>query len=341
MAKTNYFIGTIVIVSIFLSCSKQVSYNVQGDPAVKFYTNNESHGNAPQNSISFNVINIPEATGNGLLNLSSDLPDSIKFPVFATRPVIQDVIVGADLNNDLIAEYNASHNTNYVPFPSGILDTDDLAAKISAGTTTSDDPISITTDLSVLNELTETSYMAPIELTTVSNPAIGEITSSTGQVTYITADVEQRLIKYLAVPADALGSLITSRSSWTATFNPAPSTTGDIFDGSTSTYTRWNVSPGQVDVNMQATQNVTGIRLYTSNSTSRTPTQVEVYLSNDGINYDFIGDPERADLIYTSSRTYILFYKAIPAQYIRLILYYSASSSSLNRRLAEFDVYAN
>jgi hypothetical protein len=341
MAKTNYFIRIFVIVSIFLSCSKQVSYNVQGDPAVKFYTNNENHGNAPQNSISFNVVNIPEVTGNGLLNLSADLPDSINFPVFATRPVMQHVIVGAELNNDLVAEYNATHNTNYIPFPAGILDTDDLAAQISAGATTSEDPITITTDLSLLNELTETSYMAPIELTTVSNPAVGEITNSVGQVTYITTDVEQRIIKYLAVPADALGSLITSRSSWTSTFTPAPSTTGDIFDGSTSTYTRWDESPGQVDVNMQTTQDVTGIRLYTTNSTSRLPTQIDVYLSNVGINYDLIGSPERTDLTYTSSRTYILFYKAIPAQYIRLVLYYSTSSNSQNRRLAEFDVYAN
>ena len=341
MAKTNYFIRAFVIVSIFLSCSKKASYNVQGDPALKFYTNNESFGNQPQNSISFNLINIPESTGNGLLNLSSDLPDSIKFPVFATRPVMQSVFVEAELNNDLIAAYNAAHNTDYIPFPAGLLDTDNLIAQFSEGGTKSEDPITVIADLTMLNDLTETKYMAPIELTSVSNPSVGEITNSIGQVTYITADVEQRIIKYLAPPADALGSLIADRSAWTATFSPAPSTTGDIFDGSTSTYTRWDESPGQVDVNMQTTQDVTGIRLYTFNSTTRTPTQVEVYLSNDGINYDFIGDPERSDLIYTSSRTYILFYKAVPAQYIRLILHYANSTSTQNRRLAEFEVYAN
>jgi len=120
-----------------------------------------------------------------------------------------------------------------------------------------------------------------------------------------------------------------------------PSTTGNIIDGSTSTYSRWTEAQGQVDINMQATQNVTGVRLYTSNSSTYIPTQFDVYLSTDGVNFDLIGSPLKANLAYTSSYNYILFYKAIPAKFIRVKLSYSTSTSTSNRRIAEFDVYAN
>ena len=83
------------------------------------------------------------------------------------------------------------------------------------------------------------------------------------------------------------------------------------------------------------------MRLYTSNSSTYIPTKVDVYLSNDGINYDLIGSPLKANLTYASSYNYILFYKAFPAKYIRLRLYYSTSTSTNNLRLTEFDVYAN
>lgn len=342
MQKAKYFFGYLMITSVFLSCKKNSSYDIVGEPEVKFFMNNTGFGNTPDNSIGYDVINIPDAAGSGLQNLFSTFPDIIKLPVFATKPVSDNVTIAAELNNSLIDEYNAAHNTNYVAFPDNVLDADDLIARIAAGSTTSDDSIAISTDLSALNTLTEESYMAPIELTSVSNPSLGEITSSTtGQVAYIIADVEQRIIEYNADPADAMGSLINPRSSWDVTFTPAPSITGDILDGSTSTYTRWNESPGQVDVNMQTTDDVTGIRLYTTNSSSRRPTQVEVYLSEDGINYDHVGSPEQDDLTFSSGNNYILFYKAVPAKYIRLKLHYSSSGNSQNRRLAEFDVYAN
>lgn len=345
MLRTKYFIAGIVIASVFLSCSKSASYDIKGDSEIKFFTNNTNYGNAPVNSISYTVVNIPNTAGSGLVNLSTTIPAAIKFPVNATRPVSQNVVIGAELDNSLIAAYNASHNTNYAEFPAGVFNTAGLVVHITKGASISADSITIVSDLAVLNTLTGTAYMAPIKLKTVSNSGAGSITgNSITDITYIVANVEQRKIKYLAVAADALGLLVTPRTPWSVTFNPAPSTVGNILDGSTATYSRWTtpVSPyGQVDVNMQAVKNVTGIRLYTSNSSTSTPAQVNVYLSSDGINYNLIGAPLRANLTFATSYNYILFYQAIPAQYIRLQLYYSTSTSTNNGRLAEFDVYAN
>lgn len=92
---------------------------------------------------------------------------------------------------------------------------------------------------------------------------------------------------------------------------------------------------------MQEVKNVTAIRLYTSNSSTQIPTQIEVSVSTDGINYTLVGAPLRANLTYASSYNYIVFYKPIPAKYIRLNLFYGTSTNTQNLRVTEFDVYAN
>jgi hypothetical protein len=334
----------MIFASAILSCGKKDSYDIKGDTKVKFFTNLESLGNAPKNSISYAVVNYPDAVGSGILNLSTTIPDAIKFPVLATRAVSENVEIGLELDNSLIAEYNTANNTNYKPFPSGFLNMVDLSVQIPAGASASTDSVTLTANLANITSLTEKAYLAPIKLKTVSNTAVGEITSnSTSQVTYIVVNVELRKIRYNATAATAVGTLISPRTSWAVTFTPAPATVsggGSIIDGSNSSYSRFGTSPVQVDVNMQNTHNVTGIRLYTSNNQTHTPTQVEVYLSNDGINYELTGAPLRANLTYASSYHYILFYKAIPAKYVRLRLLYTTSTNSQNTRITELDVYA-
>ncbi|MET0393264.1 MAG: DUF1735 domain-containing protein [Chitinophagaceae bacterium] len=346
MLKAKYFTGCLLAATVFFSCKKdEIHYDVTGDTGTSFYTNNESPGNAPLNSLNYDVLNYPDVASSGLLTLSSNVPAAIKFPVFSTKPVNENVEISAEVDNSLIAAYNEANNTSYTAFPAGVLTASNLTAHIAKGTARSADSITITSNPALLNTLSAKKYMLPIKLTTVSNPAAGALTTtSASKVAYIIVNTDLRRIKYLALAAEAQGALVTPRTSWAVTYNPAPvlTGTGSIFDASTATYVRWaNVSPNQVDVNMQASKNVTGIRLYTSNSATYTPTQVDVWLSNDGVNYELIGSPLKANLTYASSYNYILFYKAIPAQYIRLKLYYSTSTNTQNFRLTEFDVYAN
>lgn len=345
MPIRNYISCCMITLLTLVACKKKDSYDITGDPEVKFFTNHESPGDAPPNSIGYEVVNVPNTAGAGWVNLSTTLPAAVKFPVMASAPVSQEVTIRAELDNSLIDKYNADHNTNYLPFPDGFFNTGSLSARIAPGATRSTDSISMAANLSVLGQLTGKMYMAPIKLSSVSNPATGNITSNTTtQVTYVVAKVEQRQIKYNAPSSGALGSLVADRSAWTATLTPDPISTsggGSILDGSTSSYSRWGESPGQVDINMQSAQAVSGIRIFTYTSSSRTPTQVEVYLSDDGINYNLIGAPMKDDMEFESNYQYILFYKAITAKYIRLKLYYSTSTSSQNRRIAELDVYTN
>jgi hypothetical protein len=217
MSIPKYFTGCILTAVMFLSCDKNKSFDIKGDPELKFFTNNESTGNLPVNSIGFNVVNYPDPAGNGLLTLSTTIPSAIKIPVFANKPVTDEVTVNAELDNSLVAKYNADHNTSYVAFPDGVLNTTGLSAKFLKGATTANDSITIPANAAVLNTLTASAYMAPIKLTTVSKP-VGSITNTTTtQVAYVVLNTELRRIKYLAVAADALGALITPRPSWAVT----------------------------------------------------------------------------------------------------------------------------
>ncbi|MBS1566587.1 MAG: DUF1735 domain-containing protein [Bacteroidetes bacterium] len=342
MFNVKYLLALPAAAMVLFSCRKSDDANIQGDPEVKFFIRNTGAGNLPDNSISYTAVNYPDAAGSGLINLSNTLPSSIKFPVYATQAVTGDVTVEAVLDNSLIAAYNTAHNTSYAALPSGLLNTGGLLAHIAKGASTSSDSITINTNVTGINTLTQTAYMAPIKLTTVSNPSVGKVTAnSTIQVTYIIVSVEQRRIKYLGTTTDIAGALVSNRTAWAVSFVNAPTTTGSVTDGSTTTYSRWTASPQQVDVNLQATTNLTALRLYTSNSSTYIPTQVDVLVSNDGLTYDYVGSPLKANLTYASSYNYIVFYKAIPAKYVRLKLYYSTSTNTQNFRLTEFDVYAN
>ncbi|MDI3318133.1 discoidin domain-containing protein [Pinibacter soli] len=341
MLNRKYFAACIMSGLVMASCTKETNYDVKGDTETKFFTNITSPGNAPQNSLNYSLVNIPNTAGSGLVNLSSTLPANIQFPVLATKATTADATISAVLDTSLISAYNAAHNTNYLPFPAGILKTDGLLAHIAKGNTMSTDSITIPTDPANLGAMTGVAYMAPIKLTTLSNNSAGKITdNTTTQITYVVANVEQRRIKYLATTSDVIGALITPRTSWVASFSPALTTTGSVTDASLTTYSRWSASPGQIDVDMQASKNVTGIRLYTANSATYVPSQIGVYLSNDGINYDYIGAPLKANLTYASSYNYILFYQAIQARYVRLKLSYPTSTNTQNYRVVEFDVYA-
>ncbi|MCG2613336.1 DUF1735 domain-containing protein [Terrimonas sp. NA20] len=338
MSTLKYFIGCVAVAS-FLSCNKDESFDVKGDPDTVFFTNSESLGNMPVNSASYTVVNIPD--GAGWANLSSTLPASIKLPVFATKPVSQDVTISAQLDNTLVASYNAANNTAYKELPAGILNTQSLTARIAQGATTSVDSLSIAVDPANLKTLTEKAYMAPIKLTTVSNGSVGKITSNTAiQAVYVVLNTELRQIRFLATAADVTGSL-QSRTGWSVGFTPAPATNGSVTDGLTTTFTRWGTTPGQVDIDMLSSRAVTGLRLYTTTTAAQLPTQVEVYTSVDGINYDLIGSPLRANLTFATPYNYVLFYRAIQARYIRLRISYSTSTNTQNTRLTELDVYAN
>lgn len=344
MFKLKYITGCLLMTAVF-SCKKDDTADIKGNSGTIIFTNNANLGNMPGNSVSYPVVNIPDVNADGWVNLSSGVPAAIKIPVYASKPVSRDVTVAAELDNSLVAGYNATHNTSYVELPAGILNTQLLTARIPAGGTTSADSLSIAVNPADLNKLTSPAYMAPIKLTTVSDESAGSITADTSiRVVYVVLNVELRQIHYLATTANIVGT-VQAKTGWTVSFTPAPAptTAGSVLDGSTTTYSRWvtPTSPVQVDLDMQASKNVTGFRVYSSTSSSGIPSQFDVSVSDNGIDYKVIGTAVKANVTYGSGYSYVLFYKPIAARYVRLMVSYSTSTSSQNGRIAELDVYAN
>jgi hypothetical protein len=334
MLKLKYMIGCMAMTMVF-SCKKDDAADIKGSSDTIFFTNNANLGNLPGNSVSYPLVNIPDAASSGWLNLSSGAPSTIKIPVYASKPVTREVTITGTVDNSLVATYNAAKNTSYVALPAT------LTARIQEGKTTATDSISIGVNAADLKTLTEPAYMAAIKLSSVSDEGAGKITTDTAlNVVYVVLNVELRQIRYLATTADIPGT-VQSKTSWAVSFNPAPTTVASIIDGSTTTFARWGTSPVQVDLDMQSSKNMTGFRVYTTTSSTVTPTQIDVAVSDDGINYKAIGSPLRANLTYASGYTYVGFYKPIGARYLRLKAYYSTSTSTQNFRIAELDVYAN
>src|SRR4051812_7606242 len=108
MLVSKRFIAIFALSAALASCKKTTPYDITGDATVKFFTNITAPGNAPQNSLNYNAVNVPiAAPGFGLANLSHNIPSVIKFPVFASSPVSQDVTIQAVLDTSMVIKYNA------------------------------------------------------------------------------------------------------------------------------------------------------------------------------------------------------------------------------------------
>jgi hypothetical protein len=339
MLRYKYGVTGLALCLLMLSCSKKDNYDIKGNPDIKIFTNNLAAGNDPINSIRFGVVNRPD--GGNIINLETTMPSEIKIAVYATRAVSQDITIEAELAGELIADYNATHGTSFQAFPTGMLNADNLTARINSGMSYSSDSLNVAVNLGMLSSLTGTAYMAPIRLRSVSNPNAGSLSSKAESVvTYIIAYPEMRYIRFNAEETDLVGNQMADRAAWDFSYSPTPAfSNGTFWDGNNNSYIRWSSSPIEVNVNMQAETPFTGLRLRTGTNSNWTPTQVDLYISNDGINYQSLGTAARGDLVYTGGYTYVVLYNSMPAKYLRLMLSYSTSTSSNNRRLSELDVY--
>src|SRR4051812_43604377 len=102
MFKSKYFIGCLLMAAVF-SCKKEEDMaDKKGSADTMIFTNNTNPGNMPANSVSFPVLNIPDANSDGWVTLSNGVPSTIKIPVFASKPVNNEVTVTAELDNSLV-----------------------------------------------------------------------------------------------------------------------------------------------------------------------------------------------------------------------------------------------
>jgi hypothetical protein len=325
----KYIYGGMLMIAVVLigGCKDNIEYNVTGDAINRVYINTQSEY---INTFNLSVLHTPlGSTGNVVAS----------FPVQCTQNAAADLAVTFVVDSSLVDVYNMAHSTKYKKVPSGVVVNVSSGLTIPKGGIISADSLTVSIDSLGMSLLTDTLYMVPIRIATISNASNTAISSNLSIVYVI---IKTSWTNCYNSPTSVPGTLISPRTAWTATFandSISRSNTGTaakgLFDGSTTTY--WYLSPVKqfiLTVNLATVYSgITGIRINT-NSTSYDLTQVDVNTSTDGVNWVFQGNPT---LSTANAYQYIEFYSPINAQYIRIGDIKCKSTSRVY--LAEFDVY--
>jgi hypothetical protein len=329
--KSRWILACFAIVAAvsFQSCNDEDSYDVEGDPTNKIFINTQewSPANAGSNFLAFSFLHTPIGEVGKVRT---------KIAVRSTLPVTKVTTVNAEVVDSLVKSYNNAYKTSYATVPAGVVNIEKLSVSIEEGKTLSTDSLTISIDSAKLATLTETAYLVPIKLVSVTGSSAK--ISSDNSVVYML--VKRTVTNNYPSPiaTDMVGTTIASRTSWTASMNVAFSNAVTrLFDAKTSTYIM--VSPSQpcaLTVDMAAEySNITGIRIH-SYGTSYSINAANISSSSDGVNWVSQG---QATLSGATAYQYIKFYSPVTARYLKVEITSYKSANYIV--LAEFDVYVN
>lgn len=324
----NMFVGAFVLTVFLLSaCRDELKYDVKGDTTNRVYVRTPT---SYINTYNFSVIHTPVSNIGVVM---------AKFPARCTLEAATDLKVTFAVDNSLVSAYNNVYSTGYKQVPDSLLSIVNPVLNIPKGNFSSIDSIAMSITNQRLSYLTDPGYIVPIKITTISSTDNIAV-SSNQSIVYVIIATSVTNCYNSPLIGDMVGTLITSRTAWTATLDATPSsgTLANMFDAKTTTY--WYVSPSK-EVNLTvnlgiAYTNITGIRIHCYSSTYYLYSLI-VYTSSDGITWNSQG---LATLATVSSYQYVKFYSPIAtAKYIKVDV--KSWKSSSNLIMAEFDVYKN
>ena len=191
-----------------------------------------------------------------------------------------------------------------------------------------------------LSALTEEYYMVAL---TLSCP--GMELSKKRSVYYLLVSVTEKVIKPLDSVGDIDGSVLSTRTGWTATSSDGITNLGNMFtSSSTQCATFPSSDPLTFTVDMKAVHNVTGIKLLSMYASYGITDVIysKLAYSVDGENFEEIEiDPETDVAMGTDYSENIGFYVPLQMQYVRMTVAIPVSSSSYAsyRRLVQFYIY--
>lgn len=214
------------------------------------------------------------------------------------------------IDNSLVAEYNAEHNTAYVELPAGALTIENATVSIAEGATASATNFKASIPESKLASLTKAGYLVPLKISASRTDGV-EVANA--GVIYLVITTAEKLVNEGAKLSDLIGTEIstTDMASWTCeTENIADVTnTGD--------WSGWN--NGTYVVDLQAVKNVTGMRfsaLYAQ--WGYRMKNASISLSTDGSSWTDCGTI--SNFVLESNWVTYALYGAIPARYIKMTL---------------------
>jgi hypothetical protein len=323
--KNLYAIFFIQAVCLLYACSEKIQYDITGNSTNKVYVNTET---SYVNNYKLSVVHTPISEVGNI---------TVTFPVRCTHEAATDLTVTFAADNSLIDAYNSANSTTYLVVPDGLIVLSNNGLTIPKGAIASSDSLTISIPNNMLSQLTSSGYVIPIRISGISSTS-NTVISSNQSIVYVVITTSWSNCYDNTLIGDMVGTLITPRTSWSATLDATlvSGTLPQMFDGSTTTY--WRISPSAFTmiVNL-ATQytGITGIRT-NSNTTSYDLTQVRVSSSTDGTTWVYQGIPL---LSRANAYQYIKFYSPITAKYLKIeaVTWYSTSRIYM----AEFDVYKN
>ncbi|MDR1757141.1 MAG: DUF1735 domain-containing protein [Culturomica sp.] len=210
------------------------------------------------------------AAGMGVENGASFVPLSgIYFNVSSYWAVSAEV--NLQVNNDLIAAYNASNGTNYQPVPGDKLvqfDTVEMTSEIPTKSFTLD----YSGDIPSLND--PRGYLIPLEITSVTGDNISKVTSKS--IHFVQIDVSF-LYTEVVTTEDLLGtvqpqagySVIKATNANTGANLALPGVFGNLFDGNRGSM--WNGASYKLSLVIdlgQEVQDITGLSLWQYSATT-------------------------------------------------------------------------
>ena len=316
----------VLALCILNACTKNDNnYIISGDSTNRVYVNTKT---SYVNNYPLSILHTPISHVGNI---------TATFPARCTQETATDLIVTFAVDNSLVDVYNSAKSTTYSVVPDGLVVINNNGLTIPKGALVSTDSVTISISNDLLPQLTNSGYVIPVRISSISNTSNTAI-SSNQSIVYMVITTSWTNCYNSSVVGDMVGTLITPRTSWSATLDATlvSGTLPQMFDGNTTTYWRINPIAFNLVVNL-ATQytNITGIRT-NSNSTSYDLTQVQVYSSTDGTTWVYQGTPT---LSRANVYQYIKFYSPITAKYLKItaVTWYSTSRIYM----AEFDVYKN
>ena len=307
--KKNRIYSLVALLSLFAAVSScdDEAYDVTGNPNELIYFS------ANQNQ-TFSVISTPEG-------YMGDKVEA-KLGLRITRPLGGNATVAAVVDNDLVATYNAAHNTDYKVFPGSV---DVKAASFTSGSYQSADSIEVSLPSEQYSALgREGSYLLPVHLTEAT---AGKVTVTDKATAYILVNVERKDINTDVKKEDITGTLASNRSSWSVISEEAITDWSKLFDDDKSSSVSFSSNNPTITIDLKEVKTLTGIYMNSGSSYNRF--SAEISFSEDNANYTKAGNTKNL------AEHYIQVY-GLSVRYIRMKLswgYY------YGRPLGDFNVY--
>ena len=251
-----------------------------------------------------------------------------------------------DYTVEKVDEYNKAHGTSYLAAPEGAISFDKSSLTIKADTESSADTLWVKFSDTAEQLLTDKAgYVIPVVISSCDGE--GYRPSTNMSTKYIVVALEESAVRVGGTQSEMLGTAITDYSSWTSTPNGFQS----LFSGS-SWSRRYAIgeNPGVFTLDMQTTQNLTGIAVYAMYANyirwygnDYKPQSLAVEISSDGSSFTSLGKLSGDDLIVDSSGyAWFDLYGPMPCRYIRVTIEWAPGLSSYSYywSLAGFRAYA-